>query len=285
MKILKISESDYPALLREIFDPPGVLYAEGQPTALDRTCVAVVGTRRCTPYGEAMAFEMGRELARAGVCVVSGLAFGIDAAAHRGALAGGGVTAAVVAQGLDAIMPVKHRALAREMVEKGGLILSEKAAGMECYKVDYLIRNRIVAGLCKAVVVIEAPFKSGARNTANHALEQNRLVFAVPGRVTDMMSAGCNDLLWNGAHMARTAADVLGVLEMSVATRVEVALLGLEKQLVDLIREEPRHTGELAELCGVSFPELYEALSNLEMKSVVWMAPDQRYAVRALVSS
>lgn len=279
MKTIKLSDGNYPALLREIFDPPGILYAEGHVSAVAKTCVAVVGTRRCTPYGEAMAFEMGRELARAGVCVVSGLAFGIDAAAHRGALAGGGVTAAVIAQPLQELMPVKHRALAREIVAGGGVILSEKAAGAECYKVDYLIRNRIVSGLCKAVLVVEAPFKSGARNTATHALEQNREVFAVPGRITDLMSAGCNDLLWKGAHMARSAADVLEVLEMESVARVVVAFEGLEKRLVDLVREEPRHAGELAELCGVSFGELYEALSNLELRGLVWMAPDQRYVV------
>lgn len=279
MKTIKLSDENYPALLREIFDPPAILYAEGHVSALSRPCVAVVGTRRCTPYGEAVAFELGRDLARAGVCVVSGLAFGIDAAAHRGALAGGGVTVGVIAQPLQDLMPVKHRALAREMVEKGGLILSEKPAGAECFKSDYLVRNRIVSGLCKAVLVVEAPFKSGARNTATHALEQNREVFAVPGRVTDAMSAGCNDLLWKGAHVARTAADVLEVLGMTAAVREVMVLEGLDKRLVDLVREEPRHVGELAELCGVGFGELYEALSNLEMRGVVWMAPDQRYAV------
>jgi DNA processing protein len=279
MKTIKLSDGNYPALLREIFDPPGILYAEGHVGALAKTCVAVVGTRRCTPYGEAVAFEMGRELARAGVCVVSGLAFGIDAAAHRGALAGGGVTAAVIAQPLQDLMPVKHRALAREIVAGGGVILSEKAAGAECYKVDYLIRNRVISGLSRAVVIVEAGFPSGALNTAKHAGEQGRDVFAVPGRVTDLMSAGCNDLLWKGVGVARSAKDVLDALELVSAVREVVVLEGLEKRLVNLVREEPRHAGELAELCGVSFGELYEALSNLEMRGLVWMAPDQRYAV------
>lgn len=279
MKTIKLSDENYPALLREIFDPPAVLYAEGHVAALSRPCVAVVGTRRCTPYGEAVAFEMGRELARAGVCVVSGLAFGIDAAAHRGALAGGGVTAAVIAQPLQDLMPVKHRTLAREMVEKGGLILSEKAPGMPSFKGDYLVRNRIVSGLSRAVVIVEAGFPSGALNTAKHAGEQGRDVFAVPGRVTDAMSAGCNDLIWKGAGVARSAKDVLDALELVSAVREVVVLEGLERRLVDLVREEPRHVGELAELCGVAFGELYETLSNLEMRGLVRMAADQRYAV------
>lgn len=279
MKLLKRLDASYPTLLGEIFDAPSALYYMGTANVLAEPCVAVVGTRRCTPYGEAMAFELGRDLARAGVCVVSGLAFGIDAAAHRGALEGGGVTAAVVAQHLEDIHPMKHRQLAGEIVAKGGTILSEKAPGAECFKSDYLVRNRIIAGLCKAIVVVEAGFPSGALNTAAHAGRENREVFAVPGRMTDLMSVGCNGLIARGEARlllsVRQVLDFLGVTEMK---RHAVVLNELEQRLVDFIRADPRHPGELAELCGVSFGELYEALTNLEMRGLVWMAGDQRYA-------
>ncbi len=279
MKILKLRSRHYPALLREIFDPPAQLYVEGETSAWERPCVAVVGTRRCTPYGEALAFEIGRELARAGVCVVSGLAFGIDAAAHQGALEAGGVTAGVVAQALPNLLPAKHRSLARAMVSKGGVILSEKAPGEKTYKGDYLVRNRIVAGLCQAIVVVEAGFPSGALNTAKHAREQNREVFAVPGRLTDPFSAGCNDLLAQGAHVFLKPQDVLDLLGLKTIPRRDFVLSELEKKLLLHLQGEALHASELAEKSAVDLSELYEILTHLEMQGVLRLSSDLRYTV------
>lgn len=277
--ILQKNAEAYPEQLAEIFSAPELLYVEGSPLAWQRPCVAIVGTRRCTPYGEAVAFELGEALARAGVCVVSGLAFGIDAAAHRGALAGGGATVGVIAQGIDSLQPAKHRALAASMIERGGAVVSEKPSGMHSFKLDYLIRNRIIAGMCAITVVVEAPYRSGALNTAKHALEEGREVFAVPGRLTDVMSQGANKLLQEGAHVFLTARDVLQELDLVAEPRVQVVLSELEERLLRFIQEEPRHIGELAELVRVPLGLLFETLSELEMKGLVWRAGDQRYAV------
>lgn len=285
MTSLRPSDSDFPSLLREIFDPPGILYVDGVSAAWDAPCVAMVGTRRATAYGESVAFEFARTLAAHGVCIVSGLAYGIDAAAHRGALEAGGKTVAVLATPLDEVSPTAHRKLARDIVENGGAVITEKAPGMETHKVDYLIRNRIIAGMCRATVVVEAGFPSGALNTANHALRESRDVFAVPGRITDLMSQGSNHLLAEGARLLSSPKEVLEFLKEAGAKITGGSpgampiLKGVESVVVDLLTGGPAHAGELMELSKAPPAELYEALSNLEMKGIVWLCADQRYAL------
>jgi len=226
-----------------------------------------------------VAFEFARTLAAHGVCIVSGLAYGIDAAAHRGALEAGGKTVAVLATPLDEVSPTAHRKLARDIVENGGAVITEKAPGMETHKVDYLIRNRIIAGMCRATVVVEAGFPSGALNTANHALRESRDVFAVPGRITDLMSQGSNHLLAEGARLLSSPKEVLEFLAMAQVARAVPILKGVESALVDLLTGGPMHAGELMELSKAPPAALYEALSNLEMKGIVWLCADQRYAL------
>lgn len=198
----------YPPLLLGTADPPEVLYVRGAIVPDDRLAIAVVGARRATPAGVDLAERIGGDLARRGFTVVSGLARGIDAAAHRGALAGGGRTIAVLGSGLDRVYPAEHEALARSIAERGAL-LSEKPFGTAPKPGHFPERNRIIAGMAWATVVVEAARDSGSLITANLALEEGRLVFAVPGAVGEPNAEGTNALLRSGAHCCRGAEDVL----------------------------------------------------------------------------
>lgn len=206
------SAADFPARLRTIHDPPPGLFVRGSNplTVLDRPCVAIVGARACSPYGTAVALAFGRELAAAGVVVLSGLARGVDAAAHRGAL-DGGQTVAVLGCGVDRDYPRAHASLAAAIAERG-LIVSEYPPGVEPAPWRFPARNRIVAGLSEATVVVEARARSGALITADLALDEGRDVLAVPGEITSALSAGSNGLLRLGAVPVTSTADVLEVL-------------------------------------------------------------------------
>ena len=276
---LHISDARYPERLRAFFNPPQELYYIGDLAALERPLCAIVGTRRMSAYGEAQAFRFGRELSARGICIVSGLAYGIDKAAHEGALNGPGGTVAVLAQGLPDIQPAAHRDLARRILEKGGLLLSEYAAGVQTYKSDYLVRNRIIAGLCKATLVVEAPFKSGAMNTAKHAYDNGREVLCVPGRIGDTVCEGTNALLQRGAHVALEPKDIAEVLDVPWTAR-EVKLDGLAGEIFALLRKAPRSPAELGETFD-RMTELYEALGELELRGLIRFTKDLRYAAVA----
>lgn len=228
-------------------------------------------------YGEAQAFRFGKELSERGICIVSGLAYGIDKAAHEGALLGTGGTIAVLAQGLPDIQPAAHRDLARRIVDKDGLLISEYAAGAQTYKSDYLVRNRIIAGLCKATLVVEAPYKSGAINTAKHAYDNGREVLCVPGRIGDEVCEGTNALLQRGAHVALHPKDVAEVLEVPW-TAGEVKLEGLAGEIYALLRKKSLAPAELGEKFE-RMTELYEALGELEMRGLIRFTKDLRYSV------
>lgn len=274
---LNILDGAYPELLRQIFDPPKVLYYWGNLGILERKRCAVVGTRRCTAYGESQAFRFAKELSEHGVCIVSGLAYGIDKAAHEGALLGEGGTIAVVAQGICELLPSGHRGLAEKIVEKGGLILSERADGEETYKGDYLVRNRIIAGLCEATVVIEAPFKSGARNTARHALDFNRDVMALPGRVCDEQSRGTNALIQEGARLLTNPQDAAEVLEVEWTVR-KPTLEGLAAEVFAELSKGPRSPAELGERF-TNLGELYGVLGELELRGLIRFTRELRYSL------
>lgn len=211
--ILTMGDSLYPNRLRTIFDPPILLYGKGAlPMFDDEVAVTVVGTRSCTPYGVRAASQLGYELARQGGLVISGLAKGIDGAAHQGALRAGGFTAAVLGGGVDVIYPPENRRL-YEDIAATGVLLSEYPPGTEPRGGHFPVRNRIISGLSLAVVVVEAPEKSGALITANTALEQGRDVFAVPGPINAASSRGCNQLIRDGAGLVMEAWDVLGTYQ------------------------------------------------------------------------
>lgn len=209
---LIIPDPEYPALLRETYAPPPVVFLRGRRDALQGPAVAIVGARHPTPYGTRVARDLARDLAAAGVLVVSGLARGIDAEAHRGALAAGGKTVAVLGCGVDRYYPPEHSALCDE-IEAQGACISEFAWGTPPLQANFPQRNRVIAGMSLATVVVEAGDKSGALITANHALQENRLVGAVPGPVYSPLSAGTHKLLRDGALLVRDAGDILHELE------------------------------------------------------------------------
>ena len=208
-------DPSYPSLLRTISDPPQDLYVRGAGPLelLEQPCVAIVGARVCSSYGSYVAYLLAKELAAAGIVVVSGLARGIDAAAHRGALDAGGRTVAVLGCGIDRDYPPAHAGLAHRIVSEGGLIVSEYPPGTEPAPWRFPARNRIIAGLSAATIVVEARERSGALITADFALEEGRKVFAVPGEITIATSVGPNNLLKNGAGLVTGAKDVLDWLD------------------------------------------------------------------------
>ena len=209
IRILTIQDAEYPSRLKNIYDPPCLLYIKGRLPAFDETvAVAVVGTRDCTPYGIQCAEKLSYGLTNGGAVVVSGLAKGIDAAASRGALRAGGMTAAVLGNGLDVYYPAESRYL-YEDVAAAGVLISEYPPGTEPAKHHFPARNRIISGLCLATLVVEAPEKSGALITAETANEQGRDVFAVPGPIDAPASVGCNRLIRDGAGLVSDAWDIL----------------------------------------------------------------------------
>jgi DNA processing protein len=246
---VKLARSDarFPPQLKAIFDPPQLLYlrGSGEPELLGRRAVGVVGARSCSPYGAQVARMLGRELTAAGLVVVSGLARGIDGEAHRGALEGGGPTVGVLGCGIDRDYPAVHASLSRRM-EDGGLVVSEYEAGVEPAPWRFPARNRIIAGLCEAVVVVEARERSGALITADFALEEGREVFAVPGEITSALSVGSNALLRLGATPLTGSGDVLDALGIErIAAAQDPDVSEVARRVVGLVRDAPTGADEL----------------------------------------
>ena len=260
----------YPALLRELHDPPPRLYLRGGPVELlDRPAVAIVGARSCSPYGAQVARELARELGAAGVVVVSGLARGVDGEAHRGALAAGGLTVAVLGCGIDRDYPRAHAQLAGRIAESGAVV-SEYPPGVEPSPWRFPARNRIVAGLARATVVVEARERSGALITADFALELGRDVFAVPGEITSALSAGTNDLIRQGATPLLGAKDVFQALGLEPAPpRVPDTLSAGARRLLEPLSETARTLDELGRLTGLESAALAAALTELELAGLV----------------
>lgn len=267
----------FPPLLAELYDPPTRLYLRGtDPEILSRTCVAVVGARSCSPYGAQVARELGRELSAAGLVVVSGLARGIDGEAHRGALAAGGLTVAVLGCGIDRDYPRAHAELARR-VAADGLVVSEYPPGVEPAPWRFPARNRILAGLAAATVVVEARERSGALITADFALELGRDVFAVPGEITSTLSAGTNDLIRQGATPLLAPGDVLDGLGLEgvAPTPPDTLSLASDAVLRDLAGGAAS-LDELARVTQLGSAGVAVALTELELAGLVVQA-DGRY--------
>ncbi|HEY0415099.1 MAG TPA: DNA-processing protein DprA [Gaiellaceae bacterium] len=263
-------ERAFPPRLRSIHDPPPGLFVRGDAdlSVLDRPCVAVVGARACSAYGASVAAELGRELARAGVVVVSGLARGVDAAAHRGALEAG-VTVAVLGCGVDRDYPRAHASLAAG-IARAGLVLSEYPPGVEPAPWRFPARNRIVAGLCDATVVVEARERSGALITADLALDEGREVLAVPGEITSLLSRGTNALLRLGAVPATCVEDVLEVVGAERAPPPDPPPLGDRLAVVRAaVADAPAAADEVARRTGRSPAEVNACLVELELLGLV----------------
>jgi DNA processing protein len=262
-RFLPRSSPDFPPLLRAIHDPPAGVFLRGgaEPEMLSRPGVAIVGARACSGYGASVARSLARELAAAGLVVVSGLARGIDAEAHRGALEASGSTVAVLGCGIDRDYPAAHAELARRVAE-AGLIVSEYAPGVEPAPWRFPARNRLVAGISAATVVVEARERSGALITADLALEEGREVFAVPGEITSALAAGTNALLKLGAAPLTAAADVLA----SFGIEAEPAEGGEASPLLELL---PASADELVRKTGLGADEVARALVELEIEGRV----------------
>ncbi len=267
------ADEDYPLRLREVESAPPLLFVWGEITDADRWAVAMVGTRKATAYGREVAHRLAGALARNGVTIVSGLARGIDAIAHRAALEAGGRTIAVLGSGLDRVYPQEHRRLARQIAEQGAVV-SEYPLGTPPDAANFPPRNRIISGLSRAVVVVEAGLKSGALITADYAADQGREVFAVPGSILSPASAGCNRLLRDGAGVVTEAEDVLLPLGMErvAEAREAQALLPAnptEALILQHLSAEPIHVDELARRCGLPAAEVSGTLVVMELKGMV----------------
>jgi DNA processing protein len=269
---LERRDAEYPQLLAQIPDPPARLWLRGDaaPDLLERPSVAIVGARACSGYGRAAARLLATEAAAAGAVVVSGMARGIDGEAHRGALAAGRTTVAVLGCGIDRDYPAAHAGLARAIVESGGLVVSEYEPGVEPAPWRFPARNRIIAGLARATVVVEARERSGALITADFALEDGREVLAVPGEITSTLSAGSNALLRQGATPATCAGDVLEALGLDVRpTNPQIPDDAAAEVVLAAIAAGAATPDGLTRATGLDAAELASALALLELAGVV----------------
>jgi len=285
INLITLEDSAYPTRLKQIDQPPPVLYALGDLTPQDEWAVAIVGTRRVTHYGQQAAEEIAAFLAQNGITVVSGLARGVDSIAHRAALEAGGRTIAVLGSGVDKIYPAENRSLAAEMTAKGA-ILSDYALGTPPEAGNFPPRNRIIAGLSIAVVVVEAGERSGASITAGFALEQGREVFAVPGNIFSPQSKGTNRLIRNGAHPLLAPEDLLEVLNLSMVTehqkaRVVLPANAVEAAIFNVLGHEPIHVDQIGLEAKLPIEQISATLTMMELKGMVRQVGGMRYvAVR-----
>lgn len=279
VKIVPLGGPDYPRALEEIADPPGVLFMRGTLESRDALSIALVGSRHATRYGLMMAERLAGSLARAGLTVISGLARGIDGAAHRGALQAGGRTIAVLGSGVLNIYPPEHVELAGQVMAQGA-VLGEAPVRSPPLSGSFPQRNRLISGISLGVVIIEAALQSGALITARHAMEQGREVFAVPGPVDSRMSRGCHRLIRDGAKLVETADDVLEELGPLVAAAkrddgppvyhpAELLLNDAEQSILAAIDTRPTAIDQVIADCGLPTPRVLAALSVLEMRRLV----------------
>ena len=279
-----LDDPAYPSALREIADPPPVLYVRGEITPADDWAIAVVGTRRASPYGRQVTERIVPDVARAGVTIVSGLARGIDTHAHRAALTAGGRTIAVLGSGLDRLYPEENSALA-DQIAQNGAVLSEFPLGTPPDAVNFPRRNRIVSGLARATLVIEADMKSGAIITATRAAEQGRDVFAVPGSIFSPFSALPHQLIREGARVVTEAADILEELHLTAvveerATREALPADPTEAALLQLLSDEPTHADDLTRSTKLPSATVTATLTIMELKGMARQLGPMQY-VRA----
>jgi DNA processing protein len=296
--LLSCEDDCYPNRLKEIYDPPLVLYVRGNPEILKHPGIAMVGTRRPTPYGSGMAERLACDLAAQGLVIISGLARGVDTASHRGAITGRGKTVAVFGTGVDVIYPKENSRLAEQILTLGGVLMSEFPMGTAAFPQNFPIRNRILSGMSVGVLVVEAAEYSGTRITARCALEQNRDVFAVPGNVTNKNSWGPNTLIKQGAKLVATWEDVWEDLPPEVKLALtppassesgastsaslfpDTGLPPHEKKIMSLLKaDEATHIDELVEKLEneMSSSEIFAALFELELSGKVKQMPGKNF--------
>ena len=281
ISVLTIEDADYPRRLKEINQPPPVLYIKGSVNVEDEWAVAVVGTRRVTPYGRQVAMELALFLAQNGITVVSGLARGVDAIAHQTALKAAGRTIAVLGSGVDVIYPPEHSRLAGE-ISKHGALVSDYAMGTKPDGINFPPRNRIISGLSLATIVVEAGETSGALITAEFAVEQGKEVFAVPGSILTPQSTGTNRLIEQGARPLLKMNEILEVLNLEKIpekqnSRKQFPLDPIEAKLLSALSQEPTHVDEVSRQAGLPISEVSAMLTMLELKGMVSQVGGMNY--------
>ncbi|MBL8426730.1 MAG: DNA-protecting protein DprA [Dechloromonas sp.] len=277
--IITLADASYPPALLEIADPPSVLYVRGNPDLLHRRGIAVVGSRNATPQGTQTAESFARHLAAQGLCIVSGLALGIDAAAHRGALAAQGETVAVIGTGADRIYPARNKELAIAIAERGAIV-SEFPLGTPAVAYNFPRRNRIISGLARGVLVVEAAPESGSLITARLAAEQGREVFAIPGSIHSPVARGCHKLIKQGAKLVETAQDILEELGNFAAAPMPAAAPSAapdESPILAALGHDPCSLDDLVERTGQSADQLLPELLSLELGGSLAPLPGNRY--------
>ena len=292
IRILSPFDDEYPDPLKQIFDPPLVLHCLGNLSALSRPSIAVVGSRRCSVYGKEITEKISRELSSLGICIVSGLARGIDSHAHRGALEKGGTTVAVLGSGVDVIYPRENRRLYQRVCDRG-CVISEFRCGSFPAPQNFPIRNRVISGLCYGTVIAEASEFSGSLITARLTLEQDRELWAVPGNITSPGSYGPNYLIKQGAKIVLDIQDVLEELPpyvLDLLTEQEApepagsveALTQDEEKIVNLLAlDASLHIDQLLNRSTLSFSQLNEVLLKLEMKGLIRQLPGRKFSRKA----
>ena len=272
--LVTLDDMHYPKALLEINDPPPFLYAKGNLALLNQPSIAIVGSRSASVQGEKNAEAFAQGLCENGLCVVSGMALGIDGAAHRGALKANGATVAVVGTGLDIVYPAKHRDLAHQIIEKNGLIISEFALGTPSKPQNFPKRNRIISGLSLGCLVVEANLQSGSQITARLAGEQGREVFAIPGSIHSPMSKGCHQLIKQGAKLVDDLRDIIDEIGIENITRQNAENssapeASAEHKLLDLMGFEPTSLEALVHLSDLTVSELSSILMMLELEGKI----------------
>lgn len=283
-RAISLKNKRYPPLLKNIKHPPNILYINGDVQVLQNPCFSIVGTRKASGEGLELARRIAYELAKAGLTIVSGLAQGIDGVAHKGALEGGGKTIGVLGSSLEErfFFPVQHLRLAKEMIEKGGAVISEYEKNQPALRRNFAARNRIIAGLSLGVLVVQAPMKSGALITAEFARKEKRLIFAVPGSPFSKHFEGTNHLIKTGAFLVETAKDILKILQekklFSVPKQKSISASSVrlhegvdegERKILEALADGQTHIDSLAKKTKVEVAALLGILTELEMKGMV----------------
>lgn len=275
-------DPDYPALLKEIKEPPLLLFVQGNMQAADSMAIAMVGTRRATRYGKLNAERFAEHFAMNNIIVVSGLAYGIDTYSHKATIKAGGITYAVIASGIDKLGPAESRANADKIIESGGALISNYFCGISAIPPFFLHRNRIIAGISKATLVVECGFKSGAMNTARHAFDESREVFAIPGNITSEKSVGTNILIkQNKAALALSPKSILedlGILSVDKSEELNISFSDEnEKNIFLSLNLEPMHIDEISEKTELDISIILVKLLELEFKGAVKQLPGKFY--------
>ena len=281
IKMVTYLSDEYPDLLKEANNPPVVLYCKGDVTLLKSVCVAIVGTRRCTKYGREMTYKFAYDIAKSGITVVSGLADGVDTIAHNATLDAHGKTIAVLGGGLNNIYPATNAPLAKKILENGGLILSEYQPAEKANAYNFPARNRIIAGISKGVLITEATEKSGTMHTKDYAVENNRDVFVVPGRLTDIYSSGCNKIIKNlQSSIVLSPEDIISLYGHELVrneNNKNIQLTVDEQMVMNILGTDEVHYDELLAKMNVEARGLTTLLLRMEIKGLITRLPGNIY--------